>query len=137
MQLCAFRTIKHLTLGGVLIDIFPLLKSFSSILQTLRFESCNEEFSLKGIEEFYKLESIYFNSIWNGIDCRCFLELPRLKEVVIMNSKNIINIESILELTNLEALYLVDNKNVDNKNAINNENKSKFETMRIPYIFVG
>ena len=60
-----------------------------------------------------------------------------LKEVVIMNSQNIINIESILELTNLEALYLVDNKNVDNKNAINNENKSKFETMRIPYIFVG
>ncbi|WP_314818219.1 hypothetical protein [Capnocytophaga gingivalis] len=137
MQLCAFKTIKHLTLEGVSIDIFPLLRSFSDTLETLRFEGCNEEFSLKGIEEFYRLESIYFNSIWNGIDCRCFLELPRLKEVVIMNSKNIINIESILELTNLEALYLGDNKNVDNKNAINNENKSKFETMRIPYIVVG
>ena len=136
-QLCTFKTIKHLTLGGVLINVFPLLRSFSDTLETLRFESCNEEFTLKGIEEFYKLESIYFNSIWNGIDCRCFLELPKLKEVVIMNSRNMINIESILELSHLEALCLIDNKDEKKKNAVNKENRSKLEAMRIPHIFIG
>ena len=136
-QLCTFKTIKHLTLGGVLINVFPLLKSFSDTLETLRFESCNEEFTWKGIEEFYKLESIYFNSIWNGIDCRCFLELPKLKEVVIMNSRNMINIESILKLSHLEALCLIDNKDEKKKNAVNKENRSKLEAMRIPHIFIG
>ncbi|MFC2610893.1 MAG: hypothetical protein ACFNYA_05265 [Capnocytophaga granulosa] len=137
MQLCTFKTIKHLTLGGVLINVFPLLRSFSDTLETLRFESCNEEFTLKGIEEFYKLESIYFNSIWNGIDCRCFLELPKLKEVVIMNSRDIINIESILKLSHLEALCLVDNKDEKKKNAVNKENRSKLEAMKIPHMFIG
>ena len=136
-QLCTFKTIKHLTLGGVLINVFPLLRSFSDTLETLRFESCNEEFTLKGIEEFYKLESIYFNSIWNGIDCRCFLELPKLKEVVIMNSRNMINIESILKLSHLEALCLIDNKDEKKKNTVNKENRSKLEAMRIPHIFIG
>ena len=124
-------------MGGVLINVFPLLKSFSDTLETLRFESCNEEFTLKGIEEFHKLESIYFNSIWNGIDCKCFLELPKLKEVVIMNSRDIINIESVLKLTNLESLYLADNKDEEKKNTINKENRSKLEAMRIPHIFIG
>lgn len=124
-------------MGGVLINVFPLLKSFSDTLETLRFESCNEEFKLKGIEEFYQLESIYFNSIWNGIDCRCFLELPKLKEVVIMNSRNMINIESILKLSHLEALYLIDNKDEKKKNAVDKENRSKLEAMRIPHIFIG
>ena len=92
---------------------------------------------MKGIEEFYQLESIYFNSIWNGIDCRCFLELPKLKEVVIMNSRNMINIESILKLSHLEALYLIDNKDEKKKNAVDKENRSKLEAMRIPHIFIG
>ena len=119
------------------INVFPLLRSFLDTLETLRFESCNEEFTLKGIEEFYQLESIYFNSIWNGIDCRCFLELPKLKEVVIMNSRNMINIESILKLSHLEALCLIDNKDEKKKNAVNKENRSKLEAMRIPHIFIG
>lgn len=54
-----------------------------------------------------------------------------------MNSRDIINIESILKLSHLEALCLVDNKDEKKKNAVNKENRTKLETMRIPHMFIG
>ena len=54
-----------------------------------------------------------------------------------MNSRNMINIESILKLSHLEALCLIDNKDEKKKNAVNKENRSKLEAMKIPHMFIG
>lgn len=80
-------------------------------LVSLDLGGSSKKFSVQGLASLKDLELVRLNSIRAEIDCGLFRELPNLKEVVILNSKNIRNVEALLDCPNLKSVDFLDCKN--------------------------
>lgn len=100
-----FETLKFLELENV--NNHDLFSFIRSELVGIRLSQVGGKFNISKIEKLLQLETIWLHEVRTEIDCDIFLNFPKLKEIIIMNSKKVINPDFLLECRNLKNLILV------------------------------
>lgn len=113
------HTIKHLNIFGIRVDLFSII---NNDIQSLKIEGAGDAFTFKNANKFDRLEAVYINSMHSNLNCEDLLDMPNLKEVVIINSTEVENVDAFLNATNLHSLELV-----NCKNAMTKEQKELFK----------
>lgn len=128
-----FANLKHLWVTiNKKTNIFEQVKS---PLISLNIDGAGSDFELQNISNISSLEIFRINSCRNEIDCREFLKLPKLKEIIFLNSKEIKNVEALLEIPTLKSLDVIDCKGAFTKQqkVLFRNNIDRFERLSIDY----
>ena len=100
---------------------------------SLDITGTNNKFALAEIQSLKNLQYLRLNGVRSEIDCQIFTELPKLEEIVILNSKKILNIQALLECKNLVSVSFLDCGNPFKKGIVENFNNKNYEILDIMY----
>jgi len=129
----SLTNLKHLWVSiGQNVNVFEQIKS---PIISLDIDGANVGIEFQKISKIPSLEIIRINSCCDEVDCREFFKLPKLKEIILLNSKGIKNIEALLEMPTLKSLDVLDCKGALTKQQkkIFENNLDKFERLSIDY----
>ncbi len=101
-------------------------------LVSLDMGGSSKKFPVRGMTKLTSLKFLRMNSIRAEINCELFTELPKLEEVVILNSKNIVNVEALLNCPRLKRIDFLDCKNPF-KGIVTKFQEHGFEHLAINY----
>lgn len=103
------------------VDIFEHLKHLD--LKVISAKSPKKGYDYTKVTQFKNLEFCQLFSIKEEIDARIFLQLPKLKELWLLDCKKITHLEAFLELPNLISLEIFDAKGISEelKQALKNK----------------
>jgi hypothetical protein len=80
-------------------------------LVSLDIAGTDKKFAVRGLTSLESLKFVRLNSVRAELDCALFTELPRLEEIVVLNSKNVINAKALLECPSLKSIDFLDCNN--------------------------
>lgn len=105
-----FTKLTDLEINGL--RDYPIFDHIKHLpLVSLDLGGSGKKFPVQGITSLKSLKFLRMNGIRAEIDCRLFTKLPKLEEVVILNSKNITYIEALLDCPKLTSIDFLDCKN--------------------------
>lgn len=83
---------------------YDVVDYISSPVKALSLVNADGKFPFSRLGDLPSLELVRLNGMKGEIDCGVFTGLPRLREVVVLNSRKIVNPEALLECERLESI---------------------------------